>query len=241
MIIENNQLFIDHLIELRKRILNCIITVFIIFLMLVYFANDIYSLVALPLIHQMPSGATMIATEVAAPFIIPIKLTFILSIFIAVPIITYQVWAFIAPALHKCERNLLIPMAICGTLLFYIGVIFAYYFILPMAFKFFIKALPKGVTIATDITHYLDFVIWLFMVCGISFEIPIAIMFLCWIGVTNSEKIKNNRPYVFVGTFIIGMLLTPDVLSQTILAISLYFLFEIGLFFSHNYLKKINR
>ncbi|MXP51404.1 twin-arginine translocase subunit TatC [Pantoea sp. SoEX] len=241
MIVENKQLFIDHIIELRKRVLNCVITICIVFLILVYFSNNIYNLVALPLINQMPEGAKMIATAVTAPFVTPIKLTIIVSIFLSVPIIIYQIWAFIAPALYKNERNLLIPIAIFGTLLFYLGVFFAYFFILPMAFKFFINALPKGVTIATDITNYLDFIIWLFMVCGISFEIPVVIILLCWIGITDTKKLKNNRAYIFVGTFIIGMLLTPDVLSQIILAIPLYLLFEIGLFFSHYYLKNYNR
>ncbi|PPI86305.1 twin-arginine translocase subunit TatC [Candidatus Pantoea edessiphila] len=237
MVEENNQLLIDHLIELRKRLLICIITVIIIFLSLVYFANDIYSLVALPLLKQMPAGAKMIATDVTSPFVTPIKLTAIVSIFLSIPIILYQIWAFIAPALYKHERNLLIIIAFFGTFLFYCGVLFAYFIILPMVFNFFINTLPKGVTLATDINNYLDFTLWLFILCGISFEIPVVIILLCWIGITDTVNLKKNRPYIFVATFIIGMLLTPDILSQILLAIPLYLLFEVGLFFSHHYFK----
>ncbi|PPI88367.1 twin-arginine translocase subunit TatC [Candidatus Pantoea edessiphila] len=235
MIIEENQLIIEHLIELRRRLINCLVTIFVVFLSLVYFANNIYNLVALPLISQMPVGTNMIAIDVASSFMTPIKLTAVISIFLSIPMILYQVWGFIAPALYKHERNLLIPVAILGTFLFYIGIIFAYFIILPVAFKFFIETLPKGVVLATDITKYLDFVIWLFIVCGISFEIPILIVLLCWSNITNTKKLKKNRPYVFIGTFVIGMLLTPDVFSQILLAIPLYFLFEIGLLLAHYY------
>ncbi|PPI87675.1 twin-arginine translocase subunit TatC [Candidatus Pantoea edessiphila] len=237
MIIENNQLFVDHLIELRKRLLNCLIAIVIIFLALIYFANDIYNLVALPLIHQMPIGTKMITTDITSSFITPIKITFIVSIFISVPIVFYQIWVFVAPALYNHERTLLKYIIIFGTFLFYIGIIFAYFIILPTTFKFFIKTLPKGITFATDITNYFNFVIWLFIVCGLSFEIPIVITLLCWAGITNTENLKKNRSYIFISTFIIGMLLTPDVISQIFLAVSLYFLLQIGLFFSNKFLK----
>ncbi|CAJ0992551.1 Sec-independent protein translocase subunit TatC [Pantoea sp. Nvir] len=236
MVIEDTQSLISHLIELRKRLLNCIIAVFVIFLALIYFANDIYHLVAAPMILQMPAGASMIATDVASPFFTPIKLTIIVSIFIAVPIILYQVWAFVAPALYRHERNLVMPLLFFSTLLFYVGVAFAYFIICPLAFGFFAKIAPQGVTIATDITHYLDFMMTLFMAFGVSFEVPVVIVLLCWSGITTPEYLKKKRSYILVGMFIIGMLFTPpDVFSQTLLAIPMYCLFEVGVFFSRYY------
>lgn len=239
MAVEDTQPLISHLIELRKRLLNCIIAVFLIFLVLVYFANDIYRLIAAPLIGQMPAGASMIATDVASPFFTPIKLTIIVSIFLAVPVILYQVWAFIAPALYRHERKLVMPLLFSSTLLFYVGVAFAYFVVFPLAFGFFAKTAPEGVTIATDITKYLDFVMTLFMAFGVAFEVPVAIVLLCWTGITSPEDLKKKRPYMLVGAFVVGMLLTPpDVFSQTLLAIPMYCLFEVGVFFSRYYVGK---
>lgn len=236
MAVEDTQPLITHLIELRKRLLNCIIAVVGVFLCLAYFSNDIYQLVSAPLIEQMPAGASMIATDVASPFFAPIKLTMIVSIFLAVPVILYQIWAFIAPALYRHERRLVVPLLISSSFLFYIGMAFAYFVVFPLAFGFFAKTAPHGVQIATDINNYLDFVMALFMAFGISFEVPIAIVLLCWTGVTTPEELKAKRPYVLVGAFIVGMLLTPpDVLSQTLLAIPMYCLFEVGVFFSRFY------
>ncbi|MBA2814302.1 Sec-independent protein translocase subunit TatC [Candidatus Pantoea persica] len=239
MAIEETQPLISHLIELRKRLLYCIIAVLAIFMMLIYFANDIYHMVAAPLISQMPAGASMIATDVASPFFTPIKLTIIVSIFLAVPVILYQVWAFVAPALYRHERRLVMPLLFSSTLLFYIGVAFAYFIVFPLAFGFFAKTAPQGVTIATDITNYLDFVMTLFMVFGVAFEVPVAIVLICWTGITTPEELKKKRPYILVGAFVVGMLLTPpDVFSQTLLAIPMYCLFEVGVFFSRYYVGK---
>ncbi|MEG3111290.1 MULTISPECIES: Sec-independent protein translocase subunit TatC [unclassified Pantoea] len=242
MAVEDTQPLISHLIELRKRLLNCIIAVLVIFLALIYFANDIYHLVASPLISQMPAGASMIATDVASPFFTPIKLTIIVSVFFAVPVILYQVWAFIAPALYRHERKLVMPLLFSSTLLFYIGVAFAYFIVFPLAFGFFAKTAPQGVTIATDITNYLDFVMTLFMAFGVAFEVPVAIVLLCWTGITNPDDLRKKRPYILVGAFVVGMLLTPpDVFSQTLLAIPMYCLFEVGVFFSRYYVGKGRR
>ncbi|KMV74239.1 Sec-independent protein translocase subunit TatC [Rosenbergiella epipactidis] len=239
MEVEDTQPLISHLIELRKRLLNCIIAVFIIFLALIYFANDIYQLIAAPLIRQMPVGASMIATDVASPFFTPIKLTIIVSVFLAVPVILYQVWAFIAPALYRHERKLVMPLLFSSTLLFYVGVAFAYFIVFPLAFGFFAKTAPQGVQIATDISNYLDFVMAIFLAFGVAFEVPIAIVLLCWTGLTSPDDLRKKRPYILVGAFVVGMLLTPpDVFSQTLLAIPMYCLFEVGVFFSRYYVGK---
>lgn len=239
MQVEETQPLIGHLIELRKRLLNCIIAVFVIFLALVYFANDIYQLIAAPLISQMPIGASMIATDVASPFFTPIKLTIIVSVFLAVPVILYQVWAFVAPALYRHERKLVMPLLFSSTVLFYVGVAFAYFIVFPLAFNFFAKTAPQGVQIATDISNYLDFVMSIFMAFGIAFEVPIAIVLICWTGITTPGQLRQKRPYILVGAFVVGMLLTPpDVFSQTLLAIPMYCLFEVGLFFSRYYVGK---
>ncbi|CNF04268.1 Sec-independent protein translocase subunit TatC [Yersinia nurmii] len=242
MAVDDTQPLISHLIELRKRLLNCIITVLVVFLALVYFSNDIYQLVSAPLIKQLPQGASMIATDVASPFFTPIKLTMMVSVFVAAPMILYQVWAFIAPALYKHERRLMAPLLVSSSLLFYLGMAFAYFIVFPLAFGFFAKTAPEGVMIATDINNYLSFVMALFMAFGISFEVPIAIILLCWSGVTSPDDLKKKRPYVLVGAFVVGMLLTPpDVFSQTLLAIPMYLLFEVGVFFARFYVGKQRR
>ncbi|MDE8743258.1 Sec-independent protein translocase subunit TatC [Pectobacterium polaris] len=239
---EETQPLISHLIELRKRLLNSIICVLAVFIALVYFANDIYQLVSAPLIEQLPAGASMIATDVASPFFAPIKLTMIVSVFVAAPLVLYQVWAFVAPALYKHERRLMMPLLVSSSLLFYMGMAFAYFIVFPLAFGFFAKTAPVGVLIATDINNYLDFVMALFMAFGISFEVPVAIVLLCWSGVVTPEELKRKRPYILVGAFVVGMLLTPpDVFSQTLLAIPMYLLFEIGVFFSRFYVGKGRR
>ena len=237
--VEDTQPLISHLIELRKRLINSIIAILVIFLALVYFANDIYQLVSAPLIRQMPVDATMIATDVASPFFTPIKLTFMVSVILSVPVILYQVWAFVAPALYKHERRLVMPLLVSSTLLFYIGMAFAYFVVFPLAFGFLTHAAPEGVQVSTDIRSYLDFVMALFIAFGVSFEVPVAIVLLCWMGVTTPEDLRKKRPYVLVGAFVVGMLLTPpDVFSQTLLAIPMYCLFEVGVFFSRFYAGK---
>ncbi|MDE1487268.1 Sec-independent protein translocase subunit TatC [Xenorhabdus bovienii] len=236
MSVDDTQPLIGHLIELRKRILNSLITVLVIFLALVYFSNDIYRLIAAPLMEQLPKGANMIATDVASPFFTPIKLTIMVSVVVSAPMILYQVWAFIAPALYKHERRLIMPLLFSSSVLFYLGMAFAYFVVFPIAFGFFVKTVPAGVVISTDISNYLSFVMALFMAFGVSFEVPVAIILLCWSGVVTPESLKRKRPYILVGAFVVGMLLTPpDVFSQTLLAIPMYLLFEVGILLSQFY------
>lgn len=242
MAVEETQSLISHLTELRRRLLNIIITVVVVFAVLVFFSNDIYHLVAEPLLKQLPAGANMIATDVASPFLTPIKLTLLVSVFVSAPLILYQVWAFVAPALYQHEQKLVMPLLVASTCLFYIGMAFAYFVVFPLAFGFFAKTAPPGVLIATDIRSYLDFVMALFMAFGISFEVPVAIVLLTWTGVVDPESLKKKRPYILVGAFVIGMLLTPpDVFSQTLLAVPMYLLFELGLFCSKFYVGKGRR
>lgn len=232
---------IAHLLELRNRILKVVIVVLVIFFSLVYFANDIYHYIAIPLTSELPQGSSMIATGVATPFFTPIKLTIVLSIFLAIPVILYQLWAFIAPGLYKHERKLIAPLVISSALLFYCGMAFAYYVVFPLVFAFFTSTAPEGVTIATDISSYLDFVLKLFFAFGLAFEIPVATLLLCWTGATTPESLKQKRPYIIVGAFVVGMLLTPpDVISQTLLAVPMLILFEIGLLFARFYVKPEN-
>ncbi|QOL26316.1 twin-arginine translocase subunit TatC [Thalassotalea sp. LPB0316] len=219
----------DHLIELRSRLLRSILAVLLIFCGLVYFAQDLYQFIAKPLLDVLPEGTQMIATEVASPFFAPFKLTLILSLFLAIPFILYQIWAFIAPGLYQNEKRLVAPLMFGSSFLFYCGVAFAYFVVFPLAFAFFTSVAPEGVTIATDISSYLDFILKIFFAFGVAFEIPIAIILLCWTGVTTPESLKAKRPYIIVGAFVIGMLLTPpDVISQTLLALPMLLLFEVG-------------
>ncbi|MCE2571084.1 twin-arginine translocase subunit TatC [Motilimonas eburnea] len=230
---------ISHLMELRNRLLRAVIAVALIFAGLVYFANEIYYFVAEPLTSHLPEGASMIATDVATPFFTPIKLTIVLSVFLAMPYLLYQAWGFIAPGLYQHEKRLIAPLVFFSALLFYGGIAFAYYVVFPLVFQFFTSVAPEGVTIATDISSYLDFVLKLFFAFGLAFEIPIATLLLCWTGATTPAQLKAKRPYIVVAAFVIGMLLTPpDIISQTMLAIPMLLLFELGLLFSRFYVKK---
>ncbi|MBC3766573.1 twin-arginine translocase subunit TatC [Neptunicella marina] len=225
------QSLIEHLIELRSRLVKALISVLLVFLCLVYFANDLYHWLATPLLEAMPSNTQMIATDVTAPFFAPIKLTIVLSFFIAIPVVLYQIWGFIAPGLYRKEKRLIAPLLFSSTLLFYLGIAFAYFVVFPLAFAFFTGVAPEGVTVATDITNYLDLVLKLFFAFGVSFEIPIAIILMCWTGITTPDSLREKRPYVIVAVFVVGMLLTPpDVISQTLLAIPMWLLFEVGVF-----------
>jgi sec-independent protein translocase protein TatC len=237
--VESTQPLISHLIELRNRLMRAIVAVVVVFIGLIYFANDIYEFVSSPLIERLPEGATMIATDVASPFFTPLKLTLIASIFVAVPFILYQVWAFVAPALYKHERRLIYPLMISSSLLFYCGVAFAYFVVFPLVFGFFTAISLGGVEFATDISSYLDFVLALFLAFGIAFEVPVAIILLCWTGATTPQSLAQKRPYIVVAAFIVGMMLTPpDIISQTLLAIPMCILFEFGLFFARFYTRK---
>lgn len=220
---------ISHLIELRNRILRALLSVLLVFLCLVYFAQDLYHWLAMPLLEAMPENSQMIATDVASPFFAPFKLTLVVSFFIAIPAVLYQVWGFIAPGLYKNEKKLVAPLLLSSTLLFYGGIAFAYYVVFPIAFSFFTQVAPEDVLISTDISSYLNFVLKLFFAFGLSFEIPVAIILMCWMGVTDAQSLRAKRPYVIVGVFVIGMLLTPpDIISQTLLAIPMWILFEFG-------------
>lgn len=226
----------DHLLELRNRLLRSIIGVLIVFFCLVYFAQDLYQFVALPLLAAMPEGSQMIATDVASPFFAPFKLTLVLSLFIAMPFVLYQVWSFVAPGLYRNEKRLIAPLMLGSTFLFYCGISFAYFLVFPVVFSFFTSVAPEGVVIATDISSYLDFILKLFFAFGVAFEIPIAIILLCWTGVTTPNSLREKRPYVIVGAFVIGMLLTPpDIISQTMLAVPMLLLFEIGIMIASMY------
>ncbi|MDF5044020.1 twin-arginine translocase subunit TatC, partial [Vibrio parahaemolyticus] len=201
--------------------------------------NHIYEFVSAPLVERLPEGATMIATDVASPFFTPLKLTLIASVFIAVPFILYQVWAFVAPGLYKHERRLIMPLLFSSSLLFYCGVAFAYFVVFPLVFGFFTAISLGGVEFATDISSYLDFVLALFMAFGIAFEVPVAIILLCWTGATTPEDLRQKRPYIIVAAFVVGMVLTPpDMISQTLLAIPMCLLFEVGLFFARFYTRR---
>jgi sec-independent protein translocase protein TatC len=216
--------------------------VLIVFLAIVYWAKDIYHYMAVPLLKALPSGGTMIATDVAAPFFAPFKLTLVLAFFIAIPYVLYQIWAFVAPGLYKHEKRLISPLLFSSTILFYLGICFAYYVVFPLVFGFFANASPEGVQVATDINSYLNFVLKLFFAFGLAFEIPIAVVLLCWAGVTSPEDLKAQRPYIIVGAFVVGMLLTPpDVISQTMLAVPMLLLFEGGLFAARFYSKKADK
>ncbi|TDF35744.1 twin-arginine translocase subunit TatC [Alteromonadaceae bacterium M269] len=226
---EASSLF-EHLLELRSRILRALLSVLIVFLCLVYFAQDLYHWLASPLLAALPEGSQMIATDVASPFFAPFKLTLVLSFFIAIPVVLYQTWAFVAPGLYRNEKKLIAPLLVSSTLLFYMGMAFAYFVVFPLAFAFFTSVAPEGVNISTDISAYLDFVLKLFFAFGVSFEIPIAIVLMCWTGMTTPQNLREKRPYVIVGVFVIGMLLTPpDVISQTLLALPMWLLYEVGI------------
>lgn len=223
---------IAHLTELRDRLLRAILSVLVIFCGLFYFANDIYSYVSEPLRALLPAGATMIATEVASPFLTPFKLTLVVSIFLSVPYIFYQLWSFIAPGMYRDEKRLAIPLLISSVILFYAGAAFAYYVVFPLVFGFFTSVGPDNIAIMTDINSYLDFVLKLFFAFGLAFEIPIATVILIWAGITTPEGLAEKRAYVIVGCFIFGMLLTPpDIISQSLLAIPMWVLFELGIAF----------
>ncbi|MEY8213782.1 MAG: twin-arginine translocase subunit TatC [Colwellia sp.] len=228
----------DHLLELRTRLLHAVIGVLVVFCSLVYFAQDIYQYLAQPLLQTMPAGSQMIATDVASPFFAPFKLTIVLSIFLSMPYLLYQMWSFIAPGLYRNEKRLIAPLLFGSTLLFYGGIAFAYYIVFPVVFAFFTSVAPEGVVIATDISSYLDFVLKLFFAFGAAFEIPVIIILLCWTGVTSPTSLRKKRPYMVVGAFVIGMLLTPpDIISQSMLAIPMLLLFELGIIIASIYRK----
>jgi sec-independent protein translocase protein TatC len=230
---DTEQPLISHLVELRDRLLRIVLVVAVVFVVLIPFSNTLFTKLSGPLLAHMPEGTNMIAIEVASPFLIPFKLTLFLALFISIPFVLYQVWSFIAPGLYKHERRLVMPLLASSTILFYAGAAFAYYVVFPLVFAFFTSAAPEGVSVMTDISRYLDFVLTLFFAFGAAFEVPIVTVLLVWTGMTTRAGLRRKRPYIIVGAFILGMLLTPpDVISQTLLAVPMWILFELGVIFS---------
>ena len=230
---DNEQTLVEHLLELRSRLLKSLMVVLLIFMAMVFFANDLYTFFALPIQSLLPEGSTMIATEVTSPFFAPFKLTLILSAFAAAPYILYQLWSFIAPALYNNEKRLAVPLFVTSIALFYLGIAFAYYVVFPLVFGFFTSIAPEGIAVTPDINSYLSFILKLFFAFGIAFEIPIATVLVIKAGMTTRESLAQKRPYIVVMCFIFGMLLTPpDMISQSLLAIPTWLLFEMGLFMS---------
>lgn len=224
---------ISHLIELRSRLLKAGLAVLAVFVCLVPFAQRIFTTVADPLMAKLPEGSTMIATQVASPFLTPFKTTLFVALFFAMPVVLYQAWAFVAPGLYRREKRFAIPLVASSVVLFYCGIAFAYWVVFPLMFAFFTSVTPEGVAMMTDINAYLDFILTIFFAFGIAFEVPIATVMLVATGLTSIDSLKRKRPYVFLGAFVIGMLLTPpDVISQTLLAVPVYVLFESGIFMS---------
>ena len=222
-----------HLVELRGRLLKSVLAMLLIFAGLIYFANDLYLLVSKPLIAHLPEGSEMVSTSVIAPFFTPFKLTMVMSFFLSMPVILHQLWAFIAQALYQNEKRLAIPLLISSIILFYTGMVFCYLVVFPLMFEFFPSVIPEGIRYIPDMTDSLDIMLKLFFAFGIAFEVPIATMLLIWTGATTVESLREKRPYLVVGAFVVGMLLTPpDVISQTLLAIPMWLLFELGIIFA---------
>jgi len=231
--------FLAHLVELRDRLLRALLAILVVLLALIPFANDLYEWLSAPLLRYLPQGTSMIATEVASPFFAPFKLAIVAAIFIAMPVIVYQLWGFVAPGLYKKEKKIALPLMVTSTALFYLGAAFAYFAVFPLVFGFFTSVAPEGVEVATDISKYLDFVLKLFFAFGLAFEVPVATVLLVSGGFTTPEAMTSKRPYIIVSAFVIGMLLTPpDVISQTLLALPMWILFELGVFFSRIYSRK---
>ena len=225
--------FLQHLVELRSRLLKACLSVFVVLIALLPFSRRLYETLASPLMAQMPEGSSMIAIDVASPFLTPFKLTLLISIMISIPVVMYQLWAFVAPALFKHEKRLARPLLLSSVFLFYAGCAFAYFIVFPLVFGFLTRVAPEGVAVMTDISKYLDFVMTLFLAFGITFEVPIATIILVATGITTTDKLASWRPYIVVGAFALGMILTPpDVISQTLLALPMWLLFEIGIIFS---------
>ncbi|MDG4555630.1 MAG: twin-arginine translocase subunit TatC [Candidatus Competibacter sp.] len=236
---DREQPFISHLIELRTRLLRIVSGVLLVFVALSPFSNPIYSMLAGPLTRHMPTQSSMIAIDVLSPFLTPLKFTLVLAVFITIPWILYQIWAFVAPGLYQKEKRLALPVLVSSTLLFYCGMAFAYFVIMPIFFAFITSTAPEGVAVMTDINRYLDFVMTIFFAFGVAFEVPVATVILVLTGIITPETLIAKRPYVIVGAFVVGMLLTPpDVISQTLLAVPMWLLFEVGIFVARLLLRR---
>ena len=235
---DKEQSLLDHLIELRDRLLRMVVAVLVLFLVLFPFSEQIFTVVAEPLLALMPEGTSMIATSVTSPFLVPFKLVLLVAVLLAVPYLLHQLWAFVAPGLYSHEKRLAAPLLISSVVLFYCGIAFAYFVVFPLLFAFFIAVAPEGVAVMTDIGQYLDFIIAIFFAFGIAFEVPVATFLLILAGATTADNMAKKRPYIIVGAFVIGMMLTPpDVISQSLLAVPMWALFEIGLIMSRIFIK----
>ena len=233
--------FMDNLIELRSRLIKCSIAVVFCFVCLIYFSNEIYQTLAEPLQAFLPTSSSMIATEVASPFLTPLKLSFFVSLLISMPYSLNQIWKFIAPGMYQNEKSLSFLVMLSSLLLFYTGILFTYFLVLPLVFSFFTSSAPEGILVMTDISRYLDFVLSMMFAFSFAFEIPVLIFLLIWSGVSSPESLSAKRPYVIIGCFTVGMFLTPpDVISQTLLAIPAWLLFEGGLLMARLFVKNKN-
>jgi sec-independent protein translocase protein TatC len=230
---QKSEPFVSHLIELRNRLVWAVGTVLILFFALVPFASELYEWFAKPLISNLPQGGSMMSTDPPGPFFIPFKFAFATAFALAVPMVLYQLWAFIAPGLYRNEKSIALPLVVSSTLLFYLGIAFAYYVVFPVIFKFFIGMAPEGVAVMTDISAYMSFALKLFFAFGVAFEVPVATVLLARMGVVSTTNMAKQRPYIVLGAFVLGMLMTPpDIFSQIMLAIPVCLLFEVGLFFA---------
>ena len=220
----------SHLLELRNRLMKAMLAVFLVFIPCAAFANDLFNLIAQPLVDKLPSGSSLISTSVVGPFMTPFKVAFYVSLFVAMPVVLYQIWAFVAPGLYRREKRFAVPLLVSSVLLFYLGVVFAYFVVFPVMFNFFVGTVPGIVKYAPDIASYLDFVLTMFFAFGIAFEVPVAVVLLVLTGLVKIEKLSSNRGYVIIGIFIVAAFLTPpDAISQSIMAIPMYLLYEGGL------------
>jgi sec-independent protein translocase protein TatC len=221
---------ISHLLELRDRLLRSLLAVCIVFLPLVFFSNQLFTLVARPLIEKLPEGTSLIATSVVAPFMTPLKLALVAALFVAMPYVLFQIWGFVAPGLYRHERRFALPLFLSSVVLFYVGVAFAYFVVFPLMFAFLTTTTPEGVQMMTDMSSYLDFVLLLFFAFGVAFEVPVAVVLLAASGLVKIESLKKHRGYVILGIFVIAALLTPpDAISQSFMALPMYVLYELGI------------
>ncbi len=226
---------ISHLVELRGRLLKITVAIVIAFIALLPFSDEIFTFVSQPIRDALPGNA-MIATSVASPLLTPFKMTFFVSLFAAMPVVLYQAWSFVAPGLYKREKHFALPLLASSIMLFYIGVAFAYYLVFPLLFNFFTAVAPPGVEVMTDIAQYLDFITLIVLAFGLAFEVPVAIVLMVWTGLTTPAKLASVRQYVFLGAFVVGMFLTPpDMFSQTLLAVPMYLLYELGIVMSRTF------
>jgi len=219
--------FIQHLVELRDKLLHSVVAILLIFVGIFPFANEVYGFIAAPIINVLPADTNIIAIGVISPFLTPLKMALIFAVYAAMPYLLFQIWSFVAPALYKHERQMILPLVISSTILFYAGLLFSFYVVFPVIFGFLSSIGPSIVDFTPDIQYYLDFVLKVSFAFGVAFEVPIATILLIMFGVTTVEKLKNNRPYVIIGAFVLGMLLTPpDIISQVLIAIPMWLLFE---------------